>query len=188
MYADSLSVAEARDVYFKENGFSAAGYTDAWVKLKLGPIPLGFPNSPARQAAVPLHDLHHVATGYATTWTGEAEIGAWEIAAGCGRYWAAWFLNLGAFFIGLWIAPLRTFRAFVRGRRSRSLYSRAYGEDLLKLRVGELRDQLGLNQATGSGATAGDVVVFGVWKLAALVTAAAMLAPPAVAVWWLWLR
>src|SRR5437879_1772025 len=29
-------------------------------------------------------------------WRGEAEIGAWEIASGCGRHHAAWILNLWA--------------------------------------------------------------------------------------------
>ena len=40
-------------------------------------------------------------TEYDTNWVGEAEIGAWEIASGCGRYLAAWVLNLGAFGLGL---------------------------------------------------------------------------------------
>ena len=144
MYADAMTVGDAREVYFHANGFSAESYTDRWVKLKLGPIPLAFPNSDARRAAVKLHDLHHVATGYATTWTGEAEIGAWELGAGCGRYVAAWLLNLGAMGTGMLIAPRRTLRAFARGRRSKSLYRRAFGEDLLALTVGELRAELQL--------------------------------------------
>jgi ubiquinone biosynthesis protein Coq4 len=109
------------------------------VKLKVGPLPFAFPNTPARQAAVKLHDLHHVATGYDTTFTGEAEIAAWELAAGCGRYYAAWILNLGAMATGMLIAPRRTARAFRRGRRSKSLYDRRFGNDLLAMTVGELR-------------------------------------------------
>ena len=38
-YADTSSVADARDQYFAANGFSLASYSDRWVKLKLGPIP-----------------------------------------------------------------------------------------------------------------------------------------------------
>ncbi len=146
MYADAMSVADARDRYFDDNGFSLAGYRDRWVTLKLGPIPLKIPNTAARRAAVQLHDLHHVATGYATTWTGEAEIAAWELAAGCGRYVAAWILNLGAMAVGFVIAPRRVARAFRRGRRSKSLYGRAFGDDLLAITVGELRSRLGLDQ------------------------------------------
>ncbi|MBA2538194.1 MAG: hypothetical protein H0V17_01040 [Deltaproteobacteria bacterium] len=91
-----------------------------------------------------LHDLHHVATGYDTTWTGEAEIGAWEIGAGCGRYWAAWMLNLGATGVGMLHAPRREWRAFIRGRRSKSLYDRAFSEDMLQWSVRDLRAHLRL--------------------------------------------
>ena len=143
----NLTVRAARDQYFRDNGFSEAGYTAPWVKLKMGPIPLGFPNSKARRRAVPLHDLHHLATGYATTWIGEAEIAAWELAAGCGRYWAAWGLDLGAALVGLFIAPRRTWRAFRRGRRCRSLYRASSNDGLLDMTVAELRARLGTDRA-----------------------------------------
>ena len=105
-YADSLSLHDARRVYFDANAFGAdGGYAKRWVKVKLGPVPIWFPNSAGRVRAVRYHDLHHVVTGYATSWTGEGEIGAWEIASGCRDMIAAWVLNLYAMWIGLWIAP-----------------------------------------------------------------------------------
>ena len=144
----TTTVRAAREQYFRESGLSEAGYTARWVKLKLGPFPLAFPNSPARQRAVRLHDLHHLATGYSTSWTGEAEIAAWELAAGCGRYAAAWVLNLGAGLVGLFIAPRRTWRAFRRGRRCRSLYrTTGFSDGLLDMTVGELRARLGTDRA-----------------------------------------
>jgi len=75
-------VFEARQRYFADNGFSDAGYSDRWVKLSIGPLPFVMPNLPSRRRAIPLHDLHHVATGYDTTVRGEAEISAWELGAG----------------------------------------------------------------------------------------------------------
>ncbi|HEY3801851.1 MAG TPA: hypothetical protein VGL61_04555 [Kofleriaceae bacterium] len=135
-----MTVRDARADYFAANGFSEAAYSDRWVTLKLGPIPLVMWSSPGRRRAIVLHDLHHVATGYATTWAGEAEIGAWEIAAGCADYAAAWFYNASAFAFGVVVHPRRTFRAFVRGRRSRSLYAHGgYRPELLELEVEELR-------------------------------------------------
>jgi hypothetical protein len=131
---------------------------------------------------VKLHDLHHVATGYATTFTGEAEIGAWEIGAGCGRYWAAWTLNLSAFGIGLWIAPRRMFRAFTRGRRSKSLYQRAFGDDLLALSVGELRAQLALADGVHPPA-ASDYAAFVGWLWISFMMLVAALTPVAVLIW-----
>src|SRR5262245_66055231 len=90
LYQGDWTVARGRDEYPAANGFSLADYDKRWVRIQVGPVPLFFPNTGARRKAVPLHDLHHVATGYATDWRGEAEISAWELGAGCGRYWAAW--------------------------------------------------------------------------------------------------
>ncbi|HEU0029495.1 MAG TPA: hypothetical protein VFQ53_02595 [Kofleriaceae bacterium] len=184
MYADSLTVAEARARYFADNGFTEATYTDPWVKLKVGPVPFAFPNTTARKAAVKLHDLHHVATDYRTTWTGEGEIAAWEIGAGCGRYGAAWLLNLSAMAIGLAIAPRAVFRAFVRGRHSKSLYDRAFADDLLALRVGELRALLRLDQPAAP-ASAADRLAFAVAVAGALATVTGMVMPVALVIAWL---
>jgi len=142
LFDSSSTVREARDRFFRDNGFGDGGYEDRWVKLKLGPIPLRFPNTTQRRRAVPLHDLHHIATGYGTTWTGEAEISAWELGAGCRDYWAAWVLNAGGLAYGLFIAPRRVLLALKQGRRSRSLYHDGWNEELLEMTVGELRARL----------------------------------------------
>jgi hypothetical protein len=162
MYEDGSSVRAAREQYFAANGFSEASYKDSWVTIrKLGPVPLGFPNSASRKRAIPLHDLHHVATGYATTWTGEAEIGAWEIAGGCTDHWAAWVLNTGAFAYGLVLAPRRTYRAFVHGRHCRTLYHLGWDDSLLDLSVAELRHKLGADRDIRP--TARDRLAFASW-------------------------
>lgn len=145
-YDPALSVRESRGLYFTRAGFPAdGGYGDRWVKLKaFGRVVLAFPNTKARLRSVRLHDIHHVLTEYDTTWAGEAEIGAWELASGCADHYAAWVLNSGAVAVGLLIAPRRTWRAFVRGRRSGNLYRRDYAESLLERTVGELRAELRL--------------------------------------------
>lgn len=140
------SMAEARSQYFEVNQFGLdGGYGDAWVDFKLGPFPFPFPNTKARVRALQYHDLHHIVTGYDTDFVGELEISAWEIGGGCGDFWAAWFLNLGGLAAGTVRAPLRTLRAFVRGRRSRTLY----GSDLSRLlerSVGDVRAELGTDR------------------------------------------
>src|SRR4029450_3554253 len=105
-YNDLTSLWQARAEYFRKNGFGEdGGYTLSWVKIMLGPVPVWFPNTRGRRAALLQHDLHHIATGYDTTLVGEAEIGAWELASGCRHYYAAWVLNMGAVGIGLLHAP-----------------------------------------------------------------------------------
>jgi hypothetical protein len=180
---EALTVHAARDRYLRDNGFDPS-YAERWVKLKAGPIPIWFPNAPGRVRAVKRHDLHHVATGYDTTWTGEAEIAAWELASGCGRFAWAWGLNLSALPIGLLIAPRAIFAAFVRGRHSTNLYRRRADIDdaLLAQTVCALRAQLGLARPTPRARPA-DVARFAACCAAA---ASHMLAGPALLLAWWW--
>ena len=149
MYDANATLRTARAEYFARSGFAPdGGYGDKWVKLKLGGrVVYAFPNTVARIRAVKLHDLHHIVTNYDTSWTGEAEIAAWELASGCERYVAAWVLNIGGMAIGLVIAPRRTMRAFARGRTTRNLYRTEFNEAMLERTVGELRAELGLTRA-----------------------------------------
>jgi hypothetical protein len=161
MYANATTVREARAQYFAANGFDETSYREKWAKLKLGWFPVVLPNTKSRQAALPLHDLHHVATGYDTTVTGEGEIAAFEIGGGCGRYVAAWVINAGGFALGLLRAPRRTYRAFIRGRHARTLYRDGWRDELLELSVGELRNRVGTAQF--AQATSRDVMAFALW-------------------------
>jgi hypothetical protein len=163
-YHDEEEVRVARARYFQHNKFGErGGYDERWVKLKIGPIPFWFPNTTARVRAVRLHDLHHLVTGYDTTWTGEAEIAAWEIAGGCGRHLAAWVLNLDAFAIGLGLAPRFVFQAFLRGCRTRNLYAREFEDAWLDRRVGDLRADLHLADSTPRRATPAQRFRFVFW-------------------------
>jgi len=140
------TLREARAQYFRENGIEAdGGYAGKWVRIKLGPVPIIFPNTNGRRAALLPHDLHHVATGYDTTLVGEAEIGAWELASGCRHYYAAWILNMGAVATGFFLAPRRVYRAFLRGRRSTNLYHLGVDATWPEETVRGLRQRLGLN-------------------------------------------
>lgn len=167
---------DARRRYFADNGFDGS-YSERWVRLQAGPIMLRFPNAAGRVRAVKLHDLHHIVTGYQTTWTGEAEIGAWEIASGCGGFAWAWLLNLHAFAIGVVIAPRAVWRAFLRGRHSRNLYrsSGELREAVLDRSVGEMRRRLDLDRPPARPRPA-DVLAFSLWLAA---SAALALAPVA---------
>ncbi|HEY6878572.1 MAG TPA: hypothetical protein VI299_11170 [Polyangiales bacterium] len=159
-YDPQSTLRAARARYFLLNGFGPdGGYEARWVAFKVMSLPIMLPNQGGRRRAVRYHDLHHVLTGYPTDNVGEFEIAAWELAAGCGDYWAAWGLNVAALAGGCVTAPRRTFRAFVRGRASRSLY----GEDLervLDATVGEVRSELGLDAADSARPAIGDRVLF----------------------------
>ncbi len=147
-YEDSLPLRDAVAVYFAANHFGPdGGYNDAWVKFKLGPLSLYMPNTKARVAALCFHDLHHVLTGYQTNWFGEFEISAWELAVGCGRFPAAWWLNLAGMLAGMLTCPRRTLAAYRLGRRCQGLYGEVYGPALLSQTVAATRERTGLSAA-----------------------------------------
>ncbi len=140
----SLTMRQARNWYFERNGFGIDAYSASTFTLKLAGIPFRFPNTAARKRDLPLHDFHHILTGYGNDWIGEAEIGAWELRAGC-RSLVTYWLNGSGVIIGLFISPRRVWRAFVAARRQHTLYfePETYDE-LLDLTVDTLRRRLGI--------------------------------------------
>jgi hypothetical protein len=140
----SLTMREALDLYFQRSGFNADSYTAPTFTLKLLRIPFTFPSTAGRKRALPLHDFHHILTGYGTDWVGEAEIGAWELRAGC-KDLAAYVLNGGGVVVGLLLSPSRVWRAFRTARGQRTLYREPEPYDrLLEMSVGALRERLGI--------------------------------------------
>ena len=189
LYDDSLPLRDALAEYFEANGFGEdGGYNDDWVSGKFGPIPFAFPNSDARKRAVPLHDLHHLITGYDTDGVGEGAIGAWEVASGCGRHWVAWLLNLNAMVLGSFLNARAVCSAFLRGRRSRNYYHRGIDDELLATTLGIARASLlGANEEVS--ATPADRAAFAAWWSVGLlftaVQVAVVLGPLAALASWL---
>ena len=164
-FENTRIVRDARTEFFRRAGLPGdGGYAARFIHFRIGILSFVLPNSAARKKAVPLHDLHHLATGYDTTWTGEAEIAAWELASGCHSYPAALLLNLLAFPLGLLIAPVRTWCAFRRGRSSENLYNSRWDEAWLDASLGSLRARLFLDVDRRTW-NAGDVVLFVVYAL-----------------------
>lgn len=143
----ALLVREARARYYRANDFpSDGGYSASHVRYAVPGGHLTLPNVEARRRALPLHDLLHIATCYDTTWRGEGEIGAWELASGAYGYAAVWVLSLAAFSAGLLLAPRSLWRAFVRGSACDTLYRHDWNDEWLQLTVRELRAMLRLDR------------------------------------------
>jgi hypothetical protein len=174
MSSAATPVRLARELYYAASDLPAdGGFSSATVTYPIGRWRLTLPNVDARRRALPLHDLHHLATGYPTTWRGEGQIGAWELGSGCFGYGAAWGLAFGAFSAGLLIAPGRMWKAFVRGRRSDSLFRHEWDDRWLDLTVGELRRFLRLDEAP-TRATMSDGVRFALWCVPLMATLIAL--------------
>ena len=140
----SLTLREARQEYFDRSGFNEQSYTSKWARFQLGPIPLLIPNFSTRRRAVRLHDLHHVLTGYETTWLGEAEVSAWEAGSGGAPYLTVWMLMTFAMVIGVFIDKDAVCRAYRRGCGSRNLFFKDFDDRMLDISLREMRRTLGI--------------------------------------------
>jgi hypothetical protein len=149
-------------------------------------IPITFPNFAARRRVLFRHDVHHLLTGYRTTWTGEAEIGAFELRTGCRDFGAAWFFNSGGWLFGLVIAPRRLFAAFVQARDCRNLYALPR-ERIERTTVTAARAELGLLRPARR-TTAADVGAFVLWSLGIVGVYVALPLAVAALAWSAWIR
>jgi hypothetical protein len=139
-----LTVREARDHYLAANGFDTSGYAAPTFGITVFGRTWTFRNVPSRRRAIPLHDLHHVATGYGTSLVGEGEVSAFELRAGIDSP-ILWLLKLSAIGYGLLTSPRRVIASFVRARGAATLYVKPRDYDaLLDQTLGELRAHLGI--------------------------------------------
>jgi hypothetical protein len=146
-FSPSLSIRAGRDAYLAENGFSLKAYDAEWSVVSLFGVSISIPNTKGRRAAIRMHDLHHVVTGFGTDLVGEAEISAWELRRGLrGLGPFVRVIVVGVTLFGLLgVAPRRTVRAWKASRSGGSLFQTRRGyEELLSMTVGELRRELGV--------------------------------------------
>lgn len=158
-YTPDMVLREARLRHFATNGLGPdGGYNDEWGTFVVGKLVIPFPNSPSRVKVLSYHDVHHIVTGYDTSTLGELEISSWEIGAGCKDYLVSWHFDLMGLAAGLLFIPRRAFRAFVRGRRTRTLFGQDV-EALYDRTVGEVAGELGLDRPAYE-ARASDMALF----------------------------
>jgi len=192
VYPPEMTLGQARARYFELNNFgSDGGYEERWIKVKVWRFPIWLPNTAGRVRAVKLHDLHHVLTEYPTTWRGEAEISAWELGSGgLRKYYAGWILDILNLAQGLVVNPVGLYRGFMRGRRSKNLFSTQFTDEILTHRVGEYRQLLDL-ESVPEKPTVNDKLIFVTWVVLSVAAYLVAIAPvwltlALIALWVLW--
>ena len=170
VYDSAQTINKSLELYFiKENLGKDGGLNEAWGRIKIWKFYIPIPNTQARKKALVFHDIHHIVTGYDGDWRGEVSIGAWEIASGCGKYYVAWYLNLGAMGVGFFIYPRSMFNAFIRGKRTENLYHHTVTQrEALTMEVGELQKKLKLDRDMHQKVTVPEMFSFLFWSAVAL--------------------
>lgn len=134
-----LLAGEALARYYADHGLGIDGGTSAARWMPLRRLGLRLRNFDWRRRAIQRHDLHHLLTGYPCTAAGELQMAAWEFAAGRFPGIEATLFCLPLVGLGAVAAPRKSFLAYVRGRRSISLYRMADAVPLLEQPLAELR-------------------------------------------------
>jgi hypothetical protein len=142
-YDDALTLRTALDQHLHRAGFTKDCY-GPWLAVKLGPFRLRVPNPKFRQETLVLHDLHHILTGYDTTFTGEAQVSAWEARTGFARHPMIKAIIFSVMGLGYFVDPVAVWKACNRGKGCRNLFREGFREELLDMKVGYVRRRLGL--------------------------------------------
>lgn len=176
--------AELRDFY-RSHGFGEVlGARPLTVRVYTGCMLVPLPNIETRRRFLKYHDLHHLITGYSVGRIGEGEVSAWELGTGSMRASPMLgLMNLIALSTGLVLEPRRMWHAFVRGSRSRNLYTAAMRARVDAGRfdsVANLRVHT-LDVRSTPGPNALHVVEFGLYALLALGVHASIAIPAVVA-------
>lgn len=120
-----MQLQEELSAFYAKFGFGEiVGARPLTVPVYTGCLLVPLPNIETRHRYLKYHDLHHLITRYSVGRIGEGEVSAWEL--GTGSLLASptlAFMNLIALSTGLVLEPRRMWRAFVRGTRSKNLYS-----------------------------------------------------------------
>ncbi len=142
----NTTVKAALQEHYRSQEFDSDFLTAKWFYVRIGPIRIPIPNFEQRRRAIYLHDLTHILTGYDTSWTGEGEIAAWELASGFTlKYWMGWIYPPMTFLIGLLISPRKVAKAFRRGWRRPNLYKLDFPRNKIEqMTIGDLKTRLHL--------------------------------------------
>jgi hypothetical protein len=180
--SEGATVREVIQRHHEQSGIAPdGGLSDRWVVIRLGRIPMPFLNTSARRRALTLHDVNHLVACFGTGNVGEAEISAWELASGgCGRYVAAWGLDLAGLLLGM-VWPIHVVRAFAAGRSTGNAYAFDL-EEILDLELSELRRALIRPKERNPLRSVGSIALFVAYLLLAIPVGAAFLVMVAISI------
>lgn len=136
---ETKTIMDDLKIYWKENNLPQdGGESDLLNQAKSGRFSFYYPNLNGK--ALILHDINHFLTGYPTTWKGEFQVSAWELASG-GRkgFPTTWIYPISLTILGLIFYPLQTISAYKDGRNKQNAFIIYNFTDIFSLTMNEIR-------------------------------------------------
>jgi hypothetical protein len=142
-----MKLRDALPDYLAEQGLPEHGGSEGAIDW-IGAFGLNWPipNPPIRKAILPMHDAHHIVTGYGTDAVGEAEVAAWALAAGGPTPLIGWVYDGLGFGFGMLQAPKRTTRAFYSGCGCQTVYALGTAT-VLRTEIQQLREHTQIDES-----------------------------------------
>lgn len=146
VFSNDTLIGDALGQFFKNKHFGKEALEQSVNWLHLGPIRMPFPNLKARREAIYLHDITHIVTSYDTSWVGEGEVAAYELASGFpAKFWIGYIYPPITFAIGFVLAPRRVLKAFRRGWRQKNVYQlNLPKKEIMQMTIDNLRKEIDL--------------------------------------------
>lgn len=140
----NLTIKDALGLFYGENGFKAEDAQKNFYRLNIGPFVTYVYNPAARRQVIHLHDIEHILYEIDTSFGGEAEISAISLASRGPKPLANYTYGALGVLTGLIIDRKRILKGFYKGLNRKSVFALDQKRDLLSMKVGELRQELGI--------------------------------------------
>lgn len=148
-----MKVSDALKMFYGSQKLGREAFEDDFNWANFNGIQVPYPNLPWRKKMMHLHDVNHVLTEYDTSWIGEGEIAAFELASGYpGKTAVAYLYAPFSLAIGFLFSPSRIIQAFRRGLCMRNACHLNLSKEILfNSTVAELRATLGIHSPFEKG-------------------------------------
>lgn len=136
---EAKTILEDLKEYWKKNNLPEdGGESEVFNKAQIGRFSFRYPNLNGK--ALLLHDINHFLTGYPTTWKGEFQVSAWELASG-GRkgFPTTWIYPISLSILGLLFYPLQTIKAYKNGKDKQNAFIIYRQTDIFKMTINEIK-------------------------------------------------
>ncbi len=133
------TILEELETYWKERNLPQdGGKNEKLNKAQIGSFSFRYPNLNGK--ALLLHDINHLITDFPTTWKGEFQVSAWEMASGARKGFPLTLIYpVSLVLIGLIIYPREVLSAYKYGTNKQNAFLIYSQTDIFQMTLEEIK-------------------------------------------------